>query len=607
MNIQDNEIIKRNILNIKTSLLNNTNASKIINSIEEYLTNNTFKSNLDKIIVHTLINKKTLNMDRAEISSSIYNSNYIKKCEKEIIEKLDKTYNIRMLSNNELKIKLPVIDTKTNTLLKNNSNNINNKNKNKNNNNNNNNTNIKIINSIDNDNNTNNKICDINLDNTKLLSFLLEELSNFKSISLLTKNVNFEKLVFNINKFELQLLFNHSKFIIFIQKLTEYLCNIASKEYYFESIIDILYNNTCKINNISNDSLFANQILEYICVYLDYLSIIVNKFYNKNFDISKFYLLCKNVKILNSLIYNLYNCNIIYRKLDIKIVLKFLHLFILVLFNNCNCNNYVCLTDNANNISKETINLNNNKYNISTNYILLVLFYIDQDLSIFKVIFRVNTLRSIILNKYFYLFKDLAFISYDLSIQSFHKKQCYLWKHYDVLDNLQNVFSSDNNSSIQSKEISNKTNNKFSKYFLIYSWFSIKICFLGLVVRYSSFKNKFINVYNSDINNNEEYLCCYKLFDNLLKYLINVIFSNKESSRYYLLLEAWQKEKLMFLCKEVLCDIIIYCLNKECKSKKLDLLNNVKNNKTYDNNNNNNNAFLLVLQDIELAFEENKE
>ena len=631
--------------------------------IENYLITNKFQHNIHSLIYSTLTSKNSSTLSREQLTTKIMDNCYLKNAEKEILNNLFKKFNFEVAEEVFINSSYRYYNENDiiSTNLKNNSL-VNSVIKNKNANNSSligkepievligNNT-ESILPPINFQSNNNYNLDEIQhsmvisnkkeIDNYKLLDYLIEEII----ISSLTNN-NIESLFLDLNNFKQDLLLKHPKLDEVVKKISDYLFLSASSDNFHNSILNFLVE---KISDTKEPTLLINLA----CGYMSFLYILTKKFFTSQFDISKFYKLYFNVQTLNSIIVKFYGELFISRKIPDELIKKFINLFFKIILHNYNNFNSVYImkeekkeekkekekeeTEKQNLEDDNIILINQNKdslelankikyeFGISTNYILMILFCIDPDLCSFKILFRQVALRKIILEN-FELYKYLPFIDYEISKASFQKKYCFLWKHFNILDEIVANSIKCSNERISNEKIllnESKLENKVSKKFLLYSWFSIKINFLGLIIRYRKIREKYFDYFGSK----SSIFNCYNLFINLIKFLLQVLFvdktelilnqnlkkegspqkvSAKISNKIqitgfeFILFEEWQKEKIIHLCKEVLCDFVLYCDNKDCVSKKKKYLEESLSNPIYSQDL----TFCSVVEDIELAINE---
>lgn len=546
------------------------NETEVLNHIEHQLLNPKFQNNLNTIIVSLLSNKKVTNMTRDEIEKKIIDIEYIRNIEDEILttickkfcikkENIQGKYHSQPIKNEVKSGNLTVSITKKQTLP---------------------------------------PIVKKEMDNFKLLNFLIDEILLSTSYK-----PSFESIISDLNGFSIDLIMNHDKVISLIDKINSYLVYCSENEMYEVENINQFYSKLSETkNHVFNIKL---------CIgYMNYLYILTKKFFKTLFDITKFYKLYINLKLINHMITKLYGNIFISHKIPSDYIKSLIELFLKIILYNYDEKNSIYICDKAFS-SKNNQNSNNEKNNlvptteidinlneefgISTNYMLFLLLLIDFDLPSLKIIFRANAFRLEIL-KYFDYFKYLPFINYNLSIESFRKKYCFLWIHYGILNDF-------------------GTKHIINKKFLLFSWFYLKISFLGLVIRYKSLKNKYFSYFYSQTKN----FTCFNLFQNLLTFmtrilliidgeLLNSIQMNNDNDNNKNLLEGYellifekrQNEEMVYLCKEVLCDFIIYCSDKSCIKKKKEYFDKISCTTIVSND------VILgsIYDDISLAFQE---
>ena len=138
------------------------------------------------------------------------------------------------------------------------------------------------------------------------------------------------------------------------------------------------------------------------------------------------------------------------------------------------------------------------------------------------------------------MIKTLPFLDMVSCIASLNKKFCFLWYHSSVLEKLYSA-------------------KKINKKFLLYCWISIKLNFLGLILRYKSLRNKFYET----IKEVDASLNCFLHFRNVFALTVDLVLeSNKDFDDY-------QRDNLFYLTKEILCDFILYCEDKDCCEKNI--------------------------------------
>jgi hypothetical protein len=305
-------------------------------------------------------------------------------------------------------------------------------------------------------------------------------------------------------------------------------------------LIPNLINFVNKITKNTNTKILC----EAITIFLDYFNNIVGKFYLSQFDITKFYKLSFNVECLNKMITKFYDNDVFLRKIDEKYLQHIIDKIFETIMKNYSPNNPVYISDNADSGDDG----GNSEFGLSTNYILLLFFLLDNNFSIFKVIFRLSSLRKFILPKFEdnNFIKTLPFLDMISCIASLNKKFCFLWYHSSVLEKIY-------------------SNQKVNKKFLLYCWISIKLNFLGLILRYKNLRNKFYET----IKEVDSSLNCFLHFRNVLALTVDLIVDSKQD------FEEYQRDNLFYLTKEILCDFILYCENKECCQQKFELVKEI--------------------------------
>ena len=132
---------------------------------------------------------------------------------------------------------------------------------------------------------------------------------------------------------------------------------------------------------------------------------------------------------------------------------------------------------------------------------------------------------------------------------------------------------------------------KINKKFLLYCWISIKLNFLGLILRYKSLRNKFYET----IKEVDSSLNCFLHFRNVLALTVDLVLeSNKD-------FEDYQRDNLFYLTKEILCDFILYCEDKECCEKKYYLIKEINAKESLKKNK----MIKYLIEDLKLALNEN--
>jgi hypothetical protein len=354
-------------------------------------------------------------------------------------------------------------------------------------------------------------------DSDRLLDVLIDEI-------IITKDkIKLENFIGDLSNFQTEFIVSHFKYFELLGVIQKYLAN----------------NNNFLISNILN---FFSKVVkcqdihiltESFIVFLEYLYNNLDSFYKNNFDITKFYKLSFNIELLNN--FTLAFNNLYFRRISEDKAYKVLDMLFRVLLKNYDSD---FIYANKSQASNEILK---NNYGISTNYIILLIFFFDADLSLLKILFKANIFRSFLLDNYEKV-DYLVFTNKNELIKSFNTKNCFFWKHHSVLEQ---IFPK----------------KKLTKKHLLYAWTSIRIHFLGNVVRYSSLKNRYLKMND---------LSCSIVFENLLTFSFEV--------KSELDLDESLYNDLYYLIKEVLCDIILYCTNPECLKTKHSMLGKLKKN-----------------------------
>ena len=469
---------------------NGLSEEKVDELILNYLTTNKFQSSLNSLIISTLSQKKNMSLDRDGLSNQIISHQYIKDVENEILQNLFEAFDIENYDTNEL------INLKYKSIIGSNQNTLNNQ---------------SLLNPNSPLNSVNSTINN-NITNMKLLSVLLEDLKTcpFKPENYL----KIESYIGDLSNFDVELLLNCGKIDEILEKVNQFIKLGCSKD---------LFLNSNLINFFNKLSLGSNTLVlcKSINIFLDYFSGIVSKFYESSFDITKFYKLSYNVECLNKLVMKFYeNPDVHLRKIDEKLVKSIVDKIFEAIMKNYSPNNPVYISDYSpdDDDSKES----SSEFGLSTNYILLLFFILDRHFSVFKVLFRISTLRKYILPKFEgnNMIKTLPFLDMVSCIASLNKKFCFLWYHSSVLEKLYSA-------------------KKINKKFLLYCWISIKLNFLGLILRYKSLRNKFYET----IKEVDASLNCFLHFRNVLALTVDLVLeSNKD-------FEDYQRDNLFYLTK----------------------------------------------------------
>ncbi len=384
------------------------------------------------------------------------------------------------------------------------------------------------------------------LESYKLINLLLEEIIQCED------HLTLENYLGDLANFEADLIVGNDKINELLRKIDSFLLKCISKdEFLTNNIINILTKMT------SSSNIQTKILIELILIYSNFMLKSCEKFYKIKFDISRYYNMSVNFECLNNMISKLHNENISLKKVEYTKVKQIVDNYFSLLIYNYD----------------EKQQINNIPFGISTNYMLILLFCLDNDLVNLKILFRNCHTRTLIIS-ILHRFKFLIFVDYKRSLSLFSEKSSFLWKHTSVLEQIYPSY-------------------KISKKFFYYAWYHIQINFVGLIVRYKKCREIFYNLYeNIDIK-----LCCWKHFDNILEFFF--ISQSKGETNVLKEFEEYQKENLFYLIKEVCCDFILYCNNRECleikKSKILSYYHNTENNK----------YFKYFFEDLIEAFKEN--
>ena len=521
---------------------NGLSEEKVDELILNYLTTNKFQSSLNSLIISTLSQKKNMSLDRDGLANQIISHQYIKDVENEILQNLFEAFDIENYDTNEL------LNLKYKSIIGSSQNNLN-------------------ATSLLNTNsplNSVNSTMNNNITSIKLLSALLED---FNSCPFKPDNyLKIESYIGDLSNFDVELLLGCGKIDEILEKVNQFIKLGCSKD---------LFLNSNLINFFNKLSLGSNTVVlcKSINIFLDYFSGIVGKFYESSFDITKFYKLSYNVECLNKLVMKFYeNSDVHLRKIDEKLVKGIVDKIFETIMKNYSPNNPVYISDY--NPDEDGGKDNTNEFGLSTNYILLLFFILDRHFSVFKVLFRLSTLRKYILPKFEgnNMIKTLPFLDMVSCIASLNKKFCFLWYHSSVLEKLY-------------------TAKKINKKFLLYCWISIKLNFLGLILRYKSLRNKFYET----IKEVDASLNCFLHFRNVLALTVDLVLeSNKDFDDY-------QRDNLFYLTKEILCDFILYCDNKDCCEKKYYLIKEINEKESLKKNK----MIKYLIEDLKLALNEN--
>ena len=482
--------------------------------ISNELNTNKFETVLSSVIHEQTFTSKNLGLNRNAVVEKILNTKQLRDIENEIVENILRN-NIyknkdKVSYENDININLKMMKNKNNTTK-----------------------NMKTGNN--------------DLESFKLINLLFDELLQCND------HLSLENYLGDLANFKPDLISRNEKIHDLIKKIDNFLENcIAKDEYLSNNLINIL-------SKITSSQLIQTKVLiDAIIIFSFFLIRITDKFYKVSFDISRFYKISVNFECLNNMIGKLHTHNISLKKVESSKIKQLVDNYItLILFNY-----------------DEKTQLNNNlSYGISSNYVMIILFCLDNDLVNLKILFRNCHTRNIMisnLDKYL----SLIFIDHKKSLASFCEKSSFIWKHNSVLEQIY-------------------TNYKINKRFLHYAFFYIQINFLGLIIRYRKSRERF---YYSEENINNQ-LDCSQQFENLLSFLF--VIYNKNEFNNLKELEEYQQENLFYLIKEVCCDFILYCYDSSCIDKKKAKVLGLYNMNTYEK------KFKFFLEYILEAFKEN--
>lgn len=523
---------------------NNTNIQedKVDELILNYLNTPKFQTSLNSLIISTLSNRKNMALSRKGIADKIISHEYIKDVENEVLQNLFSAFGIDNYNTHELinlkyknLLQKSTSNQKADVTLMQQSNNS-------------------LLNSMMTSSNTN--AFRANIDSIKLLNILTEEFLTCND------NLKIENYIGDFSNFEAEILVTYDRIESILDKIDTWLTNNGSSDMF---LIPNLINFFSKIIKFTNTKILCKSIT----IFLNYFNAIVSKFYESSFDITKFYKLSFNVECLNKMIMIFYdNPDIFLRKVDEQILKSMIQKIFDTVMKNYNVNNPVYFSETGVNTSS------NSDFGLCTNYILLLFFLLDNNFSLFKVLFRLTSIRKHIIPKFVdsNLIQTLPFVDMVSCINSLNKKFCFLWGHTSVLEK---VFS----------------NQKMNKKFLLYCWISIKLHFLGLVLRYKSMRNTFyVNIVEMFPELN-----CFLHFRNVLALTVDLLVDTKQD------FEEYQKENLFYLTKEILCDFILYCNDRECCYKKMELIEEINSKEALKNDK----MICYLINDLQLALRDN--
>ena len=205
-----------------------------------------------------------------------------------------------------------------------------------------------------------------NITNMKLLSVLLDD---FKSCPFKPDNyLKIESYIGDLSNFDVELLLNCGKIDEILEKVNQFIRLGCSKDLFLNSNLINFFN---KLSMGSNTVVLCKSIN----IFLDYFSGIVGKFYESSFDITKFYKLSYNVECLNKLVMKFYeNPDVHLRKIDEKLVKSIVDKLFETIMKNYSPNNPVYISDYTPEDDDGTAG--SNEFGLSTNYILLLFFYL---------------------------------------------------------------------------------------------------------------------------------------------------------------------------------------------------------------------------------------
>lgn len=567
------------------------NKEDVFSSIENYLSTNNVQNNINTLIFSTLSNSQTNDLKREEIVNLILKYDYIKSIEKEILENLHKKYNLKQVDDEFV---------------------IQNKRDEKN-------YNSNKVSSLDNilhsdmssklkDGNRLGKLAGVinnnkkDIDNYKLINYLIEEIVN--------NNSKLENLFNELILFKSELIIEHNDFPLIVDKMSIFMHELSYNDKYQNEILTRMIEKIMTSKDVS-------ILIKLSCYYMKFIHELSIKFFNSAFDINKFYKISFNLSLLNKVFLKIYKEGVISNKIDKTFCKCLSNLLISLMTMNYNSDNSVyILSINDQEISKnilsekEKILINSSNFGISTMYILLLSFTDDPSLASFKIVLKYANIRKYFIEN-FDIIKFIPFINYELSLKSYNKKHCYLWKHFSVMEPL-----------LKKKNTSKKS--------LIYSWFSIKLNFLGYMLRYKELRR----LYFRFISEIDESLTLMKIFINLFEfcYILIIIFDEKNKNLIgqnknnelssninipnsllnnkqinkkdfdNLNLEIEELTNLIYLIKEILCDFILYNEEEFVLHSIEKYIVEIGNTDNYSNNT----LVLFILDDIKMAINDSK-
>ena len=526
---------------------------KIDEILENFVNNQKINSSLDSLIINTISTQMPSSFSRKKIKEKVLNSDYLNEVEEEILDKICTELQIKPDHNN-LKIKSKIKLEKISKPKIKNTSTINKE--------------LSIYASNQ----------SVNMDSQNLLKILTEEFLSQNDM------LKLENYIGDFSNFDSEVLITNEKIYQILHKIREFLQRYSqgnSKSSYLAPNVINFFHILLKVPT-------SNILVECSQIFLDYFKTIIDKFYKGPFDIEKFSDLSVNAQCLTNILMKFYEGQdiLLSRIEDEKLFLIVEKLFLCVLSNY----------DDKNPIYFKE-NIAETQFGLSTNYILLILFCLDQSLSIFKILFRNSQMRKHLIQK-FNFYRHLPFLDHNTCRKSFKVRFCFLWNHVSVLHQI-----------FPNKKVNNKK-------FLVYSWVSIKMHFLGFILRYKSLRTKFYEELNKFLNDDDtehsvnknsekeshddtDSFYCFNHFKNVICFLIDVIFKDVPDELNDF--EEYQKENLFYLIKEVLCDFVLYCSDKECIKNKRKFVNDLYKVKEYRRQQ----SFKYLLDDLVLAFKEN--
>ena len=339
-----------------------------------------------------------------------------------------------------------------------------------------------------------------NFDSPKLLNYLFDEFLTSDD------DTKIESYLGEMSNFDIRMIEENSKITECLEKVAQFVARKQS-ETMIANVINLF-----TVLSRTSDLIILVRVIE---IQLSFLKHHVTKFYKNNFDISNFYKINLNLECLNKVMTKLYGNSFILKRIDPSRWKQIISNLLEILLINYTMDNPIYFGE-----------AKKNAFGLSTNYIILLLFCLDEDLCLFKILARNYVTRHILFDQYDQL-KPLVFTNLADAKESFGEKYCFLWKHTSVLDQIY-------------------SNVKMGKKYLVYAWLSIKINLLGIFLRHKTFREKF---YNGD-------LTVVRHFKEVVEFLIEDVMENTNKT---LDLDESMKENLFYLLKEIGCDFILYC------------------------------------------------